>query len=74
VTSTETLDRPKTDDGSGTEDREPAHYVRKGEIVESAVTGKHLVALCGEVFPATRDTKGRPICQECERVYAAMRP
>jgi hypothetical protein len=39
------------------------------------VTGTHVVALCGEVFPVTRSPKpGSPVCPECKRIYQRMPP
>lgn len=79
MSDTDTLTRPDldrdaaTDDSSGTDSPDVAHYVRKDQIVTSAVEGKHLVALCGEVFPVTKDAKGKPVCQECKRVYDTLR-
>lgn len=77
MSSTETIERPdaKTDDGTGTDDPEVFHYVRKNEIAESAVEGKHLVALCGEVFPVTKVPKaGAPVCPHCKRIYDTLKP
>lgn len=52
---TQTIERPDTDErvGDGTDDDTPKvfHYVKKDKIVQSAVEGTHVVALCGEVFP-----------------------
>jgi hypothetical protein len=69
--STQTIEKPdvKTDDGTGNDPDDVAHYVRKDQIAQSAIEGSHVVALCGEVFPVTKDTKGKPICQECKRIY-----
>lgn len=50
------------------------HYVKKNKIAESAVTGTHVVALCGQTFPVTRSPKpGSPVCEECKRIYAQLR-
>lgn len=49
-----------------------AHYVRKEKIVESAVTGNPVVALCGKVWTPTRDPKKFPICPECKEIYEAL--
>lgn len=49
------------------------HYVRKDKVVESAVMGTHVVALCGEVFPVTRAPKpNSPVCPECKKIYDRM--
>jgi hypothetical protein len=50
------------------------HYVRKNQIAESAVLGKHVVALCGEVFPITRSPKpGSPVCPDCKKIFDSLR-
>ena len=36
------------------------HYVKKNEIIESAVAGKVVVALCGETFPVRKQAKPGP--------------
>ena len=58
---TQTIERPDTDErvDDGTDDDTPKvfHYVKKDKIVQSAVEGTHVVALCGEVFPVTKSAK-----------------
>ena len=50
------------------------HYVKKNQILDSAVNGKYVVALCGETFPVTKQAKpGSPVCPDCERVYKGLR-
>ena len=50
------------------------HYVKKDQIVESAVMGRVVVALCGETFPVTKQAKpGSPVCPDCERIYRGLR-
>lgn len=49
-----------------------AHYVRKEKIVESAITGKPVIALCGKVWTPTRDPKKFPICPECKEIYDSL--
>jgi hypothetical protein len=46
-----------------------AHYVRKEKIVESAVTGNPVVALCGKVWTPSRDPKKFPVCPDCKKIY-----
>ncbi len=71
VTSTQTLDSPKTADAD-TGDR-LFHYVRKAKIAESAVTGTMVQALCGEIFPVTRTPKpGSPVCSQCREIYDSL--
>ncbi|OLT43044.1 hypothetical protein BJF85_02775 [Saccharomonospora sp. CUA-673] len=60
-----------------TEDDRPEvfHYVKKNKIAESAVTGTHVVALCGEVFPVTKSAKpGSPVCPDCKKVFDNLPP
>jgi hypothetical protein len=72
VTSTETLESPKTADADS--GNEMFHYVRKAKITESAVTGTLVQALCGEVFPVTKVPKpGSPVCPQCKEIYESMR-
>jgi hypothetical protein len=51
-----------------------AHYVRKGKIVESALTGGALRALCGKVWVPSRDPKKFPICPTCKEIHDGLRP
>lgn len=70
----QTLERPEVqaDDGSSGRD-DVFHYVRKDRIVQSAVEGQHVVALCGETFPVTRTPRtGSPVCPDCKRIYETM--
>ena len=60
------LDDPLLDDGD--HDRF-SHYARKSDIVESAVTGKPIVALCGKVWVPGRDPARYPVCPTCKEVY-----
>jgi Protein of unknown function (DUF3039) len=46
-----------------------AHYVRKEKILESAVTGKPVRALCGKVWVPGRDPEKFPICPDCKKIY-----
>lgn len=75
---TDTLERTdseeRVDDGSGNDRPKVFHYVKKDKIVESAVMGNHVVALCGEVFPVTRSAKpGSPVCPDCKRIYESLK-
>lgn len=46
-----------------------AHYVRKGRIVEAAIEGTPLEALCGYVWVPSRDPQSLPVCPPCKAVY-----
>jgi len=49
-----------------------AHYVRKDTIVESAVVGTPVVALCGKVWVPSRDPGRFPVCPECKEIYESL--
>ncbi len=51
-----------------------AHYVRKDKIVDSAVFGSAVVALCGKVWVPSRDPKKFPVCPVCKEIYEGLRP
>ena len=46
-----------------------AHYVAKDKIVESAVTGTPVMALCGKVWVPNRDPGRFPVCPECKEIF-----
>lgn len=50
-----------------------SHYVRKEKILESALTGAPVVALCGKVWVPGRDPKKFPVCPECKEIYDGLR-
>ena len=68
---TETDVRPDLSHGDGDHERF-AHYVDKSKIVESAVTGDPVVALCGKVWVPSRDPKRFPVCPECKEIYESL--
>ena len=49
-----------------------AHYVRKEKIVESAVTGEPVTALCGKIWVPKHDPSQYPVCPDCKRIYEEM--
>lgn len=49
-----------------------AHYANKDEILESAVTGKPIRALCGKVWVPSRDPNRFPVCPACKEIYASL--
>ena len=49
-----------------------AHYVRKNKIMESALSGEPVVALCGKVWVPGRDPKRFPVCPTCKEIYAGL--
>ena len=51
-----------------------AHYVQKEKILESAVSGKPVIALCGKVWVPGRDPEKFPVCPECKKIYDKLKP
>jgi hypothetical protein len=51
-----------------------SHYVRKEKIVESAVMGTPVVALCGKTWVPGRDPDKFPVCPTCKDIYDGLRP
>lgn len=66
----ELLEREQVDEGD--HDRF-AHYVRKEKIVESAVTGKPVIALCGKVWVPGRDPSKFAVCPTCKEIYESLK-
>ena len=62
---------PDTRPGDGDHERF-AHYVEKDKIVDSAVTGTPVIALCGKVWVPSRDPKRFPVCPDCKRIYESL--
>ncbi|WP_425954653.1 DUF3039 domain-containing protein [Xylanimonas sp. McL0601] len=50
-----------------------AHYVRKEKIMQSAMTGKPVIALCGKVWVPGRDPNKFPVCPVCKEIYDGLR-
>ncbi|PVE17899.1 MULTISPECIES: DUF3039 domain-containing protein [Arthrobacter] len=73
--STATLEREELREELEPGDRERlAHYVRKEKIMESALSGDPVIALCGKVWTPGRDPQKFPVCPECKDIYNGMRP
>ncbi|MFN8168119.1 MAG: DUF3039 domain-containing protein [Candidatus Nanopelagicales bacterium] len=64
-------ERPDTSTEDGDHERF-AHYVKKDKIVESAVTGTPVIALCGKVWVPGRDPSKFPVCPDCKRIYEGI--
>lgn len=50
-----------------------SHYVKKELILESAMTGKPVRALCGKKWTPGRDPEKFPVCPMCQKVYSRMK-
>lgn len=65
------LERPQLSTGEGDHERF-AHYVPKDRIVESAVMGTPVVALCGKKWVPSRDPSRFPVCPDCKRIHDGL--
>jgi hypothetical protein len=43
--------------------------VRKEKILESALSGDPVIALCGKVWVPGRDPQRFPVCPTCREIY-----
>ena len=50
-----------------------AHYADKNEILQSALTGEPIMALCGKIWVPTRDPEKFPKCQMCIDIYEEIK-
>ena len=50
-----------------------AHYANKNDIMESALTGKPIQALCGKIWVPSRDPEKFPKCQTCVDIYNQLK-
>ena len=74
-TSTATIEREELREEVEPGDRERfSHYVRKEKIMESALSGEPVIALCGKVWVPGRDPQKFPVCPECKAIYDGLRP
>jgi hypothetical protein len=74
-TSTTVLEREETQEQlaePGDHERF-AHYVRKEKILESALSGDPVVALCGKIWVPGRDPNKFPVCPMCKEIYEGLR-
>lgn len=49
-----------------------AHYGESVSVTEGYITGKPVVAVCGQVFVPSRDPKKFPICPICKEIVDAL--
>ena len=64
---------PQTSHGDGDHERF-AHYVKKEKILESAVSGDPVIALCGKVWVPGRDPQRFPVCPTCKEIFDGLTP
>lgn len=62
---------PRTSHGDGDHERF-AHYVRKEKILESALSGDPVIALCGKVWVPGRDPNRFPVCPACKEIFGQL--
>lgn len=65
-----TRDETRTADVEAGDHERFSHYVRKADIVRSAVTGEPVVALCGKKWVPSRDPERFPVCPTCKEILA----
>ena len=75
---TDTLDREleKLLEDSQLEDGDHerfSHYVQKEKILESALSGKPVRALCGKKWVPGRDPEKFPVCPDCQKIYEKLK-
>ena len=61
---------PKLDDGD--DDDRFSHYVRKEDILRSAIDGVPATALCGKTWFPGRDPEKFPVCPRCKELMGLL--
>jgi Protein of unknown function (DUF3039) len=74
-TSTAVIEREQVEEqiGEPGDHERFSHYVRKNKIMESAMSGEPVVALCGKVWVPGRDPKRFPVCPTCKEIFEGLR-
>ena len=74
-TATSVLERtePETQPVEPGDHERFSHYVRKEKILESAMSGEAVKALCGKMWVPGRDPEKFPICPICKEIYDGLR-
>jgi Protein of unknown function (DUF3039) len=71
-TREDTTTTPDIRPGDGDHERF-AHYVERDKIVDSAVSGTPVIALCGKVWVPSRAPEKFPVCPECKEVWESLK-
>lgn len=50
-----------------------SHYVRKEKILESAMSGEPVTALCGKIWVPGRNPDRFPVCPVCKEIHEGLR-
>ena len=61
---------PQLDDGD--DDQRFSHYVRKEDILRSAIDGVPVKALCGKEWLPGRDPEKYPVCPSCKEMMGML--
>ena len=48
--------------------------MRKEKILESALSGDAVIALCGKVWVPGRDPNRYPVCPTCKEIFSGLTP
>jgi hypothetical protein len=70
--------RPGTSEALDTEldedndDNRMSHYVRREDILRSAVEGVPATALCGKKWFPNRDPEKYPVCPQCKELIGLL--
>jgi hypothetical protein len=66
---TRPVGEPRLDDG---DDERFSHFVRKADILRSAVEGVAVTALCGKKWLPGRDPEKYPVCPRCKELMGML--
>jgi DUF3039 family protein len=74
MSGTQVVELPEVREKEADTGPELFHYVDKNKMVESAVLGTFVEALCGEKFPVTKVPKpDSPVCPACKEIYDSFK-
>ena len=68
-----TLDKERVEQVDQGDHERYSHYVKKNKIVESAVLGEPVIALCGKAWVPSRDPGKFPVCPDCKKIYETLK-
>lgn len=71
LTTTPVQDPDVVDTDEGDHDRF-SHYVRKADIMRSAVEGVAVQALCGKKWIPNRNPDRYPVCPTCKEIFQQL--
>jgi hypothetical protein len=62
----------ETDLDEDTDDTRMSHYVRREDVLRSAVDGVPATALCGKKWFPNRDPQKYPLCPQCKELIELL--